>query len=227
MWALTLYRSTIGKKAIMAVTGLLLVGFVIAHMAGNLQVFIGAAKMNAYASFLKSLGEFLWVARLVLLAALVLHVLMAWQLTQLKRRARPVGYEQRSPQVSTVASRTMRWGGVLLLVFIVFHILHFTTGTVFPAASSPDAMYPAWSHTDVYGNIISAFRTPWVVAFYVVAMLFLMLHLFHGAWSSVRTLGFMKPSSDPLHRRVSTVIAIVVWLGFSVIPVAVLLGVIR
>ena len=227
MWALTLYRSTIGKKAIMAVTGLLLVGFVIGHMAGNLQVFIGAAKMNAYASFLKSLGEFLWLARLILFIALVLHVLMAWQLTVIKRKARPIAYEQRDPQVSTIASRTMRWGGVLLLVFIVFHILHFTTGTVFPAASSPDAMYPAWSSTDVYGNIISAFRTPWVVAFYVVAMLFLMLHLFHGAWSSVRTLGLSRPSNHPLHRRVTTVIAIVVWLGFSVIPVAVFLGLIR
>lgn len=227
MWALTLYRSTIGKKAIMAVTGLLLVGFVIAHMAGNLQVFIGPAKMNAYASFLKSLGEFLWLARIILLVALVLHVLMAWQLTQIKRKARPIDYTTREAQVSTVASRTMRWGGVLLLVFIVFHILHFTTGTVFPVASTPDAMYPAWSHTDVYGNIISAFRTPWVVAFYVVAMLFLMLHLFHGAWSSVRTLGLTKPSRHPLHRRVATLIALVVWLGFSVIPVAVLLGVIR
>lgn len=227
MWALTLYRSTIGKKAIMAVTGLLLVGFVIAHMAGNLQVFIGPAKMNAYASFLKSLGEFLWLARIILLVALVLHVLMAWQLTQIKRKARPIDYTTRDAQVSTVASRTMRWGGVLLLVFIVFHILHFTTGTVFPVASTPDAMYPAWSHTDVYGNIISAFRTPWVVAFYVVAMLFLMLHLFHGAWSSVRTLGLTKPSRHPLHRRVATLIALVVWLGFSVIPVAVLLGVIR
>ena len=227
MWLLNVYRSTIGKKAIMAVTGLLLVGFVIAHMAGNLQVFIGPAKMNAYASFLKSLGEFLWLARIILLVALVLHVLMAWQLTQIKRKARPIDYTTREAQVSTVASRTMRWGGVLLLVFIVFHILHFTTGTVFPVASTPDAMYPAWSHTDVYGNIISAFRTPWVVAFYVVAMLFLMLHLFHGAWSSVRTLGLTKPSRHPLHRRVATLIALVVWLGFSVIPVAVLLGVIR
>jgi len=227
MWALTLYRSTIGKKAIMAVTGLLLVGFVIFHMAGNLQVFVGAGRMNAYSAFLKSLGELLWLARLILLVALVLHVLMAWQLTQIKRKARPVDYTTREAQVSTVASRTMRWGGVLLLVFIVFHLLHFTTGTVFPAASTPDAMYPAWSHTDVYGNIISAFRTPWVVAFYVVAMLFLMLHLFHGAWSSVRTLGITKPSRHPLHRRVATVIALVVWLGFSVIPVAVLLGVIR
>ena len=121
----------------------------------------------------------------------------------------------------------MRWGGVLLLVFIVFHILHFTTGTVFPASSTPDAMYPAWSHTDVYGNIISAFRTPWVVAVYVVAMLFLMLHLFHGAWSSVRTLGLTRPSTHPLQRRAATAIALVVWLGFSIVPIAVFLGVVR
>ena len=227
MWALTLYRSTIGKKAIMAVTGLLLVGFVIAHMAGNLQMFVGPAKMNGYAAFLKSTGELLWIARLGLLVATILHVLMAWQLTQIKNRARPVGYEKREPQVSTVASRTMRWGGVLILVFIVFHILHFTTGTVFPMASSPDAAHPGFSHTDVYGNVIAAFRNPLVSAFYVVAMLFLMLHLFHGAWSSVRTLGLTKPSRHPLHRRISTVIALVVWLGFTAIPVAVLLGAIR
>jgi succinate dehydrogenase / fumarate reductase cytochrome b subunit len=188
---------------------------------------MGPARMNAYAAFLKSTGELLWIARLTLLAATILHVLMAWQLTQIKRAARPVDYTRRDPQVSTLAARTMRWGGVFLLVFIVFHILHFTTGTVFPIASRPDAQYPAFSHTDVYGNVISAFRTPWVTAFYVVAMLFLLLHLFHGAWSSVRTLGLSKPSSDPLHRRISTVIAVVVWLGFSAIPVAVLLGVIR
>ena len=227
MWVLTLYRSTIGKKVIMAVTGLMLVGFVIGHMAGNLQVFIGSAKMNAYAAFLKSTGELLWLVRLGLLAAVVLHMLMAWQLTRIRAKARPVAYERQDPQVSTVAARTMRWGGVFLLVFIVFHILHFTTGTVFPVASRPDALYPAYSRTDVYGNVISAFRSPWVVTFYVVSMLFLMLHLFHGAWSSVRTLGLMKPSRHPLRHRVSTAIALIVWLGFTVVPVAVFLGVIR
>jgi succinate dehydrogenase / fumarate reductase cytochrome b subunit len=227
MWALTLYRSTIGKKAIMAVTGLILVGFVIVHMAGNLQMFLGPAKMNGYSAFLQSTGELLWVARLGLLTAVVLHVAMAYQLTRITSRARPVAYEMREPQVSTLASRTMRWGGVLLLVFIVFHILHFTTGTVFPAASAPDARYPAFSHSNVYGNVIAAFRNPLVSAFYVVAMLFLMLHLFHGAWSSVRTLGLAKPSRQPLHRRISTVIALAVWLGFTAVPVAVLLGVIR
>ena len=227
MWLLTLYRSTIGKKMIMAVTGLMMVIFVIGHMAGNLQVFIGSAKMNGYAAFLKSTGELLWVARLGLIGAVLLHVLMAWQLSRIAAQARPVAYERRDPQVSTIASRTMRWGGVLLLVFIIFHILHFTTGTVFPAASRPDAMYPAYSRGDVYGNVISAFRVPWVVGFYVVAMLFLLLHLFHGAWSSVRTLGLTKPSRHPLHRRVSTVIALIVWLGFTAVPVAVFLGVIR
>src|SRR5688572_32682287 len=116
MWALTLYRSTIGKKIIMAVTGLVLVVFVIGHMAGNLQQFLGPAKMNAYAAFLKSTGELLWLVRIGLLVATILHVVMAWQLTQIKRAARPINYNQREPQVSTLASRTMRWGGALLLV---------------------------------------------------------------------------------------------------------------
>lgn len=227
MWVLKLYRSTIGKKVIMAVTGLMLVVFVIGHMAGNLQVLIGPAKMNGYAAFLKSTGELLWLVRIGLLVAVLLHILMAWQLTLIKWSARPVAYEMREPQVSTFASRTMRWGGVLLLVFIVFHILHFTTGTVFPMASRPDALYPEFSHTNVYGNVISAFHVPWVVAFYVVTMLFLMLHLFHGAWSSVRTLGLTKPSHHPLHRRVATVIALIVWLGFTAVPVAAFFGVIR
>ncbi|MEO8336282.1 MAG: succinate dehydrogenase cytochrome b subunit [bacterium] len=224
---LRFYRSTIGKKVIMAVTGLMLVIFVIGHMAGNLQVFISPEKMNTYAAFLQSLGELLWLARLGLLVAVLVHILMAWQLTQISKRARSVSYAVRRPQVSTLASRTMRWGGVLLLIFIVFHILHFTTGTVFPMASRPDAMYPAFTHVNVYGNVISAFRVWWVTLFYVVAMLFLMLHLFHGAWSSLRTLGLVKPSPHPLKRRLATAIALVVWLGFTVVPVSVFFGVIR
>jgi succinate dehydrogenase / fumarate reductase cytochrome b subunit len=227
MWALRLYRSTIGKKVIMAVTGIILVAFVIVHMLGNLQVFIGPAKINAYSAFLHSMGELLWLTRIVLLVSLILHVTMAWQLTRIARNARPIAYASREPQVSTVASRTMRWGGVLILVFVVFHILHFTTGTLFPLASRPDALYPAFNPADVYGNVIAAFRTPWVVTVYVVVMLFLMLHLFHGAWASVRTLGLAPTSQHPLHRRVATAIALIVWLGFTAVPVAVFLGVIR
>ena len=227
MWLLTLYRSTIGKKVIMAVTGLALVAFVILHMVGNLQAFLGPAKINGYSAFLKSTGELLWLARFGLLAAVLLHVLMAWQLSRIAAKARPTEYEQRTPQASTIASRSMRWGGVLLVVFIAFHLLHFTTGDAFPFASRGDALYPEFSHTDVYGNIISAFRVPWVVAGYVVAMLALLLHLFHGAWSSVRTLGLTTPSPDPMKRRVAAAIAIIVWLGFTAVPVAAFLGVIR
>jgi succinate dehydrogenase / fumarate reductase cytochrome b subunit len=224
---LRFYRSTIGKKVIMAATGLVMVAFVIGHMVGHLQMFIGPAKYNAYAAFLKSSAELLWLVRTGLLVAVLLHILMAWQLTRAASNARPVAYERRTPQASTIASRTMRWGGVLLLVFIVFHILQFTTGQLFPISSRPDALYPAFSHTNVYGNFVSAFRVPWVLGVYVVAMFFLMLHLFHGAWSSVRTLGLTKPSSDPMKRRVATVIALVVWLGFTIVPVAVFFGVIR
>lgn len=208
----------------MAVTGLVLVSFVILHMAGNLQVFLGPDKLNGYSAFLKSTGELLWLARLGLLAALIAHVTMAYQLTQIAKRARPVGYEMRTPQVSTLASRSMRWGGVLLLVFIVFHLLHFTTGTIYPIASIKGAWF---SDKDVYNNVISAFRVPWVVLFYVVVMFFLMLHLFHGAWSSVRTLGLSKPAPRPLERRIATAIAVVVWLGFTIVPVAVFFGVIQ
>ena len=134
MWLVEFYRSTIGKKIIMAATGLIGIAFVIGHMAGNLQAFIGSNKLNAYGAFLHGpLAELLWLVRLVLIVAVVLHVLMAYQLTMRARAARPVGYHERVPQVSTWASRTMRWGGVFLLLFIVLHILHFTTGQVDPA----------------------------------------------------------------------------------------------
>jgi succinate dehydrogenase / fumarate reductase, cytochrome b subunit len=220
------YRSTIGKKIIMAVTGLIGVGFVIGHMAGNLQAFVGRDKLNAYGALLHGpLAELLWLVRLVLIAAIVLHVLMAYQLTIRSRAARPVGYQQREPQVSTWASRTMKWGGVLLLIFIVLHILHFTTGQVDPAAWH-DRLDGA-GRRDVYGNLVASFRIWWVAAFYVLAMIFLGLHLYHGAWSSVRTLGYAKPSPQPLHRRIALVVAALIWLGFTVVPLGVLAGLIH
>jgi len=119
----------------------------------------------------------------------------------------------------------MRWGGVLLLAFIVFHILHFTMGVVDPAGQF--AATTAAGQRDVYRNIVGSFRVPWVAAFYVVAMAFLGLHLFHGAWSAVRTLGFTRPSGEPLHRSVALVIALGAWLGFTLVPLGVMTGVIR
>ena len=199
----------------MAVTGLIGVGFVIGHMSGNLLAFAGPDEINAYAHFLKSTGELLWILRAVLIVAVILHIVAAVQLTRQNRAARPVGYAQREPQVSTWAARTMRWGGVLLLIFIVLHILHFTTGDWRPSGT--------FSRTDVYSNIVLSFRIWWVTLFYVVAMIALFLHLYHGAWSSVRSLGMSQPSARPLHRTVALGVAVLLWVGFTIVPVAVFL----
>lgn len=211
MFLLEFYRSTIGKKVIMAVTGLLLVGFVIGHMLGHLQVFQSAEKFNDYAHFLQSLGGLLWLARLGLLAAAVLHIVCAVQLTRRKQAARKVAYEKWEPQVSTFASRTIRWGGLLLAVFIVFHILHFTTLSIFPE----------YERMTVYNRVIAAFRKPAVLVFYTVSMLALGLHLYHGAWSSMRTLGLTRGSANPLQRKIPAAIAAIVTLGFLSVPLAI------
>jgi len=216
--ALRFYRAALGKKIVMGVTGLIGIGFVLGHMAGNLLTFRGPEAINAYAHFLQSTGELLWIVRLVLIGAVILHVIAAYQLTMQNRAARPVGYVKREPQVSTWASRTMRWGGALLLLFIVLHIMHFTTGTLEPAG--------AFSETDVYSNIVSSFRIWWVTLFYVVSMIALGLHLYHGAWSSVRSLGLSQPSREPLHRSVALAVAVILWLGFTAVPVAVFAGLI-
>jgi succinate dehydrogenase / fumarate reductase cytochrome b subunit len=213
------YASMVGKKVIMGVTGLIGVGFVILHSLGNLLVFRGGPAINAYSHFLKSTGELLWALRVVLIVSVILHVTAAVQLTRLSRGARPVGYSRSERQVATVASRTMRWGGALLLLFIVVHILHFTTGTIRPAG--------AFSDSDVYANVVSSFRIWWVALFYVISMVALGLHLFHGAWSSVRSLGVSPASPQPLHRRVSMVIAMFVWAAFTSVPLAVFAGIVR
>jgi succinate dehydrogenase / fumarate reductase cytochrome b subunit len=213
------YRSMVGKKAVMGVTGLIGIGFVILHSLGNLLVFRGPAAINSYSHFLKSTGELLWALRVILIVAVILHVIAAIQLTRQSRAARPIGYEKQEHQAATPASRTMRWGGALLFVFIVLHILHFTTGTIRPAGVfSPD---------DVYANIVTSFRIWWVALFYVVAMIALGLHLFHGAWSSVRSIGVSPASPQPLHHRISLAIALLVWAAFTAIPVAVFSGIVR
>ena len=214
------WDSSIGKKVVMAVTGLIGIAYVILHMVGNLQVFQGAERLNGYAAMLHGpLNELLWVARAVLLAAVVLHVVAAWQLTQRDRAARPTDYRVRRPQVSTLASQTMRWGGVLLLLFIVLHLLHFTTGTVRPTGR--------FVAGDVYGNVIGSFRIWWVTLFYLMAMVALGFHLYHGAWSSVRTLGAGSPNRDLRHRPVAIVVAVAVAAGFALVPLAVFFGLVK
>lgn len=223
---LRVYRSTVGKKIIMAITGLIWVGFVILHAAGNLQAFVGREKLNAYSAFLHGpAAELLWLVRAILIVALVLHVLMAWQLTRLAQAARPHDYRTRAPQVSTFASRTIRWGGLLFLAFIVFHILHFTTRNVDPGAWAN--RIDAAGRYDIYGNIVASFRIWWVSAIYLFAMILLGLHLWHGVWSSGRSLGIASPSPNPLRRRIAPILALALWLGFSIVPLAVAAGVIR
>ena len=217
---LRFWRSTLGKKVVMAATGIIGIGFLVAHVAGNLLVFRGAAAINGYSAFLHGPGaELLWPMRVVLLAALLLHVLAAYQLMHMSQAGRPHGYLMRQPQVSTIASRLMRWGGALLAVFIVVHVLHFTTGSLRPTG--------AFVRGDVYANLVGSFRLWWVTLFYVVAVAFLGLHLYHGAWASARTLGATGASPDPLHRSLSALIAVAVWFGFTLVPAVVLLGWVR
>ena len=212
------WNSTVGKKVVMGATGLILVAFVILHMAGNLQFFAGAERFNAYSHLLQvDLIEFTWALRVTLLVSVVLHITAAYQLTMRNRAARPTDYVKREPQVSTYAARTMRWGGVYLLLFIPYHILHFTTGT----------LHPAFVRGQAYGNVVIGFEVVWVSLFYLGAMAFLGLHLYHGAWAAFRTLGIARPSDDPLHRRVALAIAVIVPVGFSLLPLSVMLGFVR
>jgi succinate dehydrogenase / fumarate reductase cytochrome b subunit len=213
------YGSMVGKKVVMGVTGLIGIGYVILHVLGNLLIFRGPEAINGYSHFLHSAGELLWGVRIVLIVAVILHVIAAVQLTRQSRAARPIGYIKQEHQVATVGSRTMRWGGVLLFVFIVLHILHFTTGTIRPAG--------IFSQGDVYVNVVTSFRIWWVVLFYVIAMVALGLHLFHGAWSSVRSIGVSPASPEPLHHRISLVFAILVWAAFTAVPIAVFAGLVR
>jgi succinate dehydrogenase / fumarate reductase, cytochrome b subunit len=213
-----LWDSSVGKKVIMAVTGLIWLAYLVTHVVANLLVFQGPIRINAYSAFLHGTGGALWVARLVLIAALLLHVTAAVQLAARSQEARPQGYVAgRKPQVSTLASRTMRWGGALILLFLVYHILHFTVGTA----------HPQFVEGDPYHNVTSGFHHPLVVGFYLIAMVAVGLHLYHGVWSSGRSLGMSPPSPHPLRRSIALVLAVLIGLGFSIIPIAVYAGLLR
>jgi succinate dehydrogenase / fumarate reductase, cytochrome b subunit len=212
--------STIGRKAVMAATGLLLFGFVLVHMIGNLQMFLSDHEaINHYGRFLRELlhGTGIWIARGGLLAAVGLHIWSAWSLTRTNWRARPIAYKVVTPDASTYASRTMRWGGVILLLFIVYHLLHMTVGSV----------HPAFVEGDVYRNVIVGFSSWPVALFYVLAMLCLALHLHHGVWSLLQTLGVSHPRWDAARKTAATVFAVVVATGFLSVPLAVLAGVLK
>lgn len=219
---LSLYRSAIGKKAIMAITGLALFGFVLVHMLGNLKLYQGPEKINAYGEWLREVGSpaiphegLLWMARLVLLGAVGLHILSATQLTLINLRARPKDYRDREAIQATYASRTMRWGGVIIALFVVYHLAHFTWGSV----------HPDFIPGDVYHNVVSGFQVWWVSAFYILAQIALGFHLSHGLWSMFQSLGWWHSEADRDWRRTFAVtFALVITLGNISFPLAVLAG---
>ena len=218
------YSTTIGKKVVMAVTGIVLVGFVVVHMLGNLKLYAGAESLNAYGKFLREAGYpalphegVLWIARLVLLAAVGLHIKSAWDLTRVSHAARPAGYRKLARQGSTYAAHAMRWGGVFLVAFIVFHIFHFTTGQA----------HPDFEHGAVYENVVTGFNVWWAAAIYLLAMIPLGLHLYHGIWSMLQTLGANHPRYNHLRRGFALAIALIVVLGNISFPIAVLTGVVK
>ena len=212
--------STIGRKVVMAVTGLVLFGFVFAHMLGNLQMFLPDHEaINHYGKFLREMlhGGGIWVARAVLLGSVSLHIWAAWSLTRTSWKARPVSYRVVTPDASTYASRTMRWSGPIVFLFIVYHLLHFTVGIV----------HPAFEEGEVYGNVIVGFSFWPVAVAYVIAILALGLHLRHGAWSMLQTLGASHPRWDRLRNLAATAFTVIIVLGFISVPLAVLAGVLK
>jgi succinate dehydrogenase / fumarate reductase cytochrome b subunit len=224
--ALTLYQTSIGKKVLMAVTGLILFAYTFVHMYGNLHVFEGREHLNAYAEWLRVVGTpmlpyggALWIARVILLLSVVGHIWAAWQVTKQDWNGRPVGYGQKKMIAASYAARTMRWGGVILLLFIVYHILHFTTGTLYVEGR--------FSQTDVYGNVVNGFRNPIVSLVYIISMVALGLHLYHGVWSMSQTLGWRNAVNNQIWRGFATVMAIVIAGGNIAMPLAVLAGIVR
>ncbi len=215
----TFLGSTVGRKVVMAVTGVILVGFVFVHMVGNLQLYLGPQALNHYAVFLRTFlhGGGIWLFRAVMLTAVGLHIWAATTLTLDDWAARPLKYRRWEPDASTYASRTLRWGGVLLALFIVYHLLHFTVGSA----------HPDFVPGDVYHNVVTGFRVWYVSAVYIAAMLVLGLHLDHGVWSLFQTLGLQHPRYKKLVRVLARAFAIVVVVGNCSFPIAVLTGVVR
>jgi succinate dehydrogenase / fumarate reductase, cytochrome b subunit len=218
------YDAPIGKKAVMAITGLMLVGYVIAHMLGNLQIYsANRDQINTYAAFLHNPANvlLLWGARAVLLAAVLLHITASVQLWLQNRAARPVGYVKKDDVPASYAARTMLWSGPIVGAFVVFHVLHLTVGAVLPLqdvggiATTPD----------VRANVIAGFQNYWISGFYIFAMILLCMHLYHGVWSMFQSLGVSHPSYTRKLKSLAAWLAILIAVGNCSIPIAVMTGV--
>jgi succinate dehydrogenase / fumarate reductase cytochrome b subunit len=220
-----LWDSSVGKKITMAVTGVILIGFVVGHMAGNLKAYLGKEAFNNYAEGLRTIGEpflpygvALWIVRIILIVAVVLHITAATQLTLAAKRARPIGYTKYEKDlVFSYASRTMVWGGIIILLFVIFHLMNLTFGNVHPDFIAGDA----------YHNFVTGFENVPTSIVYILAMIPLGLHMYHGFWSMLQTLGANNPKYNHLRRPIALGLALVVTLVNISFPIAVLLGIVN
>ncbi len=214
------WQSTNGKKVVMAVTGAMMFLFVIGHLLGNLLIFSGPAKINAYAQFLHFDDSVLWIIRSTLITALALHVTATVQLALRNKRARPIGYSRKEAIQSSYASRTMYWSGPIVLAFIILHLLQFTAGYVHPEAT--------FIAGDVYHNLVAGFRVWWVSAWYIFAITLLGFHLRHGLWSMLQSVGLAQQRSREKNlKRVALLIATLIVLGYISIPISVMVGLVK
>jgi succinate dehydrogenase / fumarate reductase cytochrome b subunit len=213
-WIVKLYSSSVGKKYLMAVTGIILFAFVVVHMLGNLQIFLGAERLNHYAALLQGAAGLLWAARTVLLFCVGVHIVASVQLFLLNRRARPERYRMTRYRAADYSARTMVWSGPIVALFVVYHLLHLTLGTV----------HLSFVADDVYHNVVAGFRVAPVAAFYIAANLLLGYHLYHGLWSLFQSLGLSHPAYDRWRQVFAAVMATVIAAGNVSIPVAVLTG---
>ncbi len=220
---ITFYRSAVGKKVVMAVTGFLLFGFIVMHLIGNLLIYLpkdsnGQWPIDVYAAQLHAIPELLWSARIILLVAVILHIVAAWQLSVLnKLEARKQGYVRWTPVASSYASRTMVWSGPIILLYVIYHLLDLTFG----------AFNPGFEFGQVHRNIVASFTRPPVAAFYIIANLCLAFHLYHGLWSMCQSVGIAHPRYTPVLKMASKVIAVAIGIGFCSIPLAVVSGLVR
>ena len=213
------WSSTNGKKVVMAVTGAILFLFVLGHMIGNLQVYEGPERLNAYGHFLHAVPEILWAVRSVLILSVVLHIWSSLQLAIRKTQARPVGYAKKDNVASDYASRTMYWSGPILLAFIIYHLLHLTAGVVQPGGTFVEG--------DVYHNVVSGFQVWYVSAWYIFSMILLGFHIRHGAWSMFQSIGFNHPRHTPILKKGAAAFAIIIVAGYISIPITILLGLVK
>lgn len=211
-----LWSSLVGKKALMAATGIILFAFVLGHMIGNLQAFEGPARLNRYAQLLRVEPPLLWTVRIVLVIAVLVHAVAGIQLWLARREGRPVAYRQYAPTVSTPASRTMIWSGFLILGFVVYHLLDLTIGVA----------NPAYREGEVFHNLVASLGRAAAAIFYVLAVAGLGVHLWHGLWSMFQSLGVSNRAYTPGIKKFAVAFAVILGIGFAAIPLAVLFGVI-